>query len=136
MGSVFQFPSLVAHVPEIAVAAVNFFAAGGYLNAVLLCVIEAILPGLEIPLAPRGDHFQLWGESLVSEFEADLIVPFAGATVGDGGGALLKGNFDLVLGNYRAGERCSQQIFMLVDGACLQRGENICGKKFFPEVFD
>ena len=102
----------------------------------LLGVIEAVFPGLEIPLAPRGDHFQFWGEGLIGEFEADLVVAFAGASVGDGAGALLKGNFHLVLGNYRAGERCSEQILMLVDGARLQRGENIAGEKFFAQVFD
>src|SRR5436305_15278528 len=41
-----------------------------------------------------------------------------------------------MLGNYRAGHRRSQQIFMLVHGTRLQRGENVAGEEFLTQVFD
>ncbi len=49
----------MADVPEVAVAAVDFRSAGGDFDATSGGVVEAVLAGLEGPLAPGGDNFQL-----------------------------------------------------------------------------
>src|SRR6202011_2298909 len=88
VASVFQFPALVADVPEGAIAAVNLLPAGGDRNPPPFGIVETIFSRLQGPLPPRGDHFQLRGQSLIGKFEADLIISLAGATVRDSGGAL------------------------------------------------
>ncbi len=61
---IFQFPALVADVPEIAVAAVNFLPAGFDGNSPLLRVVETIFARLQIPLPPWRDDFQLRSQGL------------------------------------------------------------------------
>src|SRR4051812_23135226 len=67
---IFQFATLVAHVPQVAVAAVNLLAALRYWDAVCLCVIQAVLTRLKRPLTPGSDYLQLRRKSLVGMFEA------------------------------------------------------------------
>ena len=133
---IFQFPALVADVPQIAIAAVNLFAAGGHGNSALLGVVETVFARLQIPLAPRRDHFQLRSQRLIGKFKADLIVALAGAAVCDRGCAFAQRHFHLVLGDYRPRQRGSQQIFMLVHCTCLQRRKHVSGQKLLAHVFD
>src|SRR6476661_4356650 len=56
---IFQFPAFVADVPQVAIAAMNLFAAGGNGNSPLLGIVETIFARLQIPLPPWGDDLQL-----------------------------------------------------------------------------
>ncbi len=94
---IFQFPALVADVPQVAIAAVDLLAAGGHGNAALLGIVEAVFARLQIPLAPRRDHLQLRSQRLVGQFEAHLIVALAGAAVRHRSRALAQRHFHLCL---------------------------------------
>ena len=59
---------------------------------------------VEFGNAPWGNDLDVGLEGVVAEFEADLIVTFAGATVGDGDAALALGDGDLATGDDGAGE--------------------------------
>src|SRR5439155_8315344 len=85
---IFQFPALVADVPQIAITAVNFLPAGGHRNSAFLGIVETVFSRLEIPLPPGRDDFKFRSQGLVCQFEADLIVALAGAAMRDRGRAL------------------------------------------------
>src|SRR4029077_11111883 len=103
---------LMADVPKIAVTAMDLLAALSHRNAMRFGVIKTILARLEIPLAPGSDDFQLRRQRLVRQFEAHLIVAFSSASVSDGVRTLAQRHLNLVLGNHRPSQRCSEQIFM------------------------
>src|SRR5690349_23177755 len=54
------------------------------------------LAALEAPLAPRGDHPDIGLERIVGDLEADLVVALARRAVGDGVGADLPRDLDLL----------------------------------------
>ena len=126
----------MADVPQIAVAAVDFRAAGFDRNAVLFRIVQTILARLQRPLPPGCDDLELGSKSLVGQFKAHLIVALPGATVRDGGGALAQRNFHLMLRDHRPRQRSPQQVFVLVDRSCLERGEHVAGQKLFAQVLD
>src|SRR2546430_2697768 len=54
----------------------------------------------------------------------------------DRGSAFAQSNLDLVLSYYRTGKRSSEQIFVLVNRARLERRKNVIGQEFLPQVFN
>ena len=122
----------MAHVQQIAVAAVDLLAALGHGNSMLLGVVEAVFARLQVPLAPGHDDLQLRRQRLVGVLEAHLIVALAGAAVGDSCRSFAQCNFDLILRDDRAGERGPQQILVLVDRAGLDRREDVVGQELLP----
>jgi hypothetical protein len=70
--------------------------------------------GVEFGKTPWGNDFDVGFESIVGQFETDLVVTFAGTAVGDGFAAFFFGDFDLATGNYGAGERGSEKIDALL----------------------
>ena len=70
--------------------------------------------GVEFGKTPWGNDFDVRFESIVGQFETDLIVALAGTAVGDGLAAFFFGDFDLATGNYGAGERSSEEIYTLL----------------------
>ena len=87
--AIFQFPAFVADVQQVAVAAVDFFAALSNRDSMLLGVVETVFARLQSPLAPRSNHFQFRRQRLIRMLEAHLIVALAGAAVRHGGRSLL-----------------------------------------------
>ena len=61
--------------------------------------------GVEFGKTPWGNDFDVRFESIVGQFETDLIVALA---------AFFFGDFDLATGNYGAGERSSEEIYTLL----------------------
>ena len=70
------------------------------------------------------------------EFEADLVVPLAGAPVGHRVGAFPAGDVHLVLRDRRAGERGAEQVAALVDGAGAHRRKDVVADELVAEVLD
>ena len=102
----------------------------------LLGIIETVFARLQRPFAPRRDYFQLRSQRLIRQFETDLIVALAGAAVSHRGRAFAQRDFNLMLRDHRSRQRSPQQIFVLVDGACLQRGKHVSGQKLFAHILD
>ena len=57
-------------------------------------VLHEFVAGIEGPFAPGGDDLDAGVEGVGAELEADLVVAFAGGTVGDGLGTGFCGDFD------------------------------------------
>ena len=82
-----------------------------------------------------GDlHFR--HERVGTELEADLVVALAGRAVGDGVGADLFGDFDLALGDQRAGDRGAEEILALVQRVRSEHRKDEVLDKGFAEIVD
>ena len=68
------------------------------------------LARFEIPFAPWRDDFDVGLERVIGELEAHLVVALAGRAMGDGIGADLLGDLDLLLGDQRPRNRGAEQI--------------------------
>ena len=136
VAGVFQLSAFVAQVPEIAIAAVNFLAARSHRNAALFRIVEAIFTRLQIPFAPRRDHFQLGSQRLISHLEAHLVVALSGATMADGRCAFAQCDFNLMFRNHRTRERGAEQVFILINRARFQRRPDIASQKLLAQIFD
>ena len=70
------------------------------------------------------------------QFEADLVVAFAGGAVGDGLGLFLAGDVDHALGDEGPGDAGAEEILVFVDGAGLDHGEDEVAGEFLLQVGD
>ena len=91
---------------------------------------------VHVPLAPGGDDLDRRVEVVISDFEAYLVVAFAGGAVGDGVGAFLGGDLHLGLGNQRPGDRGAEEITTLVDGVGAEHRENEVAGELLAQVED
>ena len=103
-------------------------------NVVRLGVLYLLLTGFDVPNPPGGDYLHLGGERLYRKLKPYLIVALAGAAVADSVGALGLGYLDELLCDYRAGEGGAEQIFLLINRACLNGGEDVVADEFILEV--
>ena len=86
-----------------------------------LCIVDLLVPALDVPLPPGGDDGHFGGEPLDGQLEPDLVVALAGAAVGDGVGALGLGDLHQLLADDGPCEGGAQQV-LLIAGAHLQGG--------------
>src|SRR5205807_9883828 len=91
---------------------------------------------LQRPLPPGRNDLEIWSQRLVGQFEPHLVVALSRASMGDGRGTLAQRYFHLMFGDYRAGERRSEQVLVLVDGSGLQGREDVSGQEFLAQIFD
>ncbi len=126
-GRILELETLVADVPEVAVAAVAAVRGEGEIDAMLLAVFDLGFTGVHVPLiaAPCGNDLEIGSKSLDAELEADLVVALAGCAVADGRSAFFAGDLDKLLGDQRTCHGCAEKIFVLVDGVCLDAGYNV-----------
>ena len=105
---VFEDTGFVGAVGEVLVHAPGFGFGGGDGDVLLGGVVEEVVAageaGVEFGDAPGGDDFDCGLEGVEGEFEADLVVAFAGAAVGDGDAVFFLCNGDLGAGDDGAGE--------------------------------
>ena len=108
---------------KVAVHRIRFLGAGLHGNLVLGAVINHLLPAGKFAaiafVAPRGDDLQIRRERGGGQFEAHLVVAFAGGAVGDGVGFFLLGDFHHALGDERARDAGAEEILALVNRAGL-----------------
>ena len=108
---VLEDAGFVGAVGEVFVHAPGFGLGGGDGDGLLGGVVEEVVAageaGVEFGDAPGGDHFDGGLEGIEGEFEADLVVAFAGAAVGDGDAVFFLGDSDLGAGDDGAGEGCA-----------------------------
>src|SRR5262245_662678 len=133
---VFEDSAFVREVPDVAVMAVDFFAAGRDRNPALVGVIDSVLARYDVPFAPGRDHRHFGREGFEGQFKTDLIVSFARASVGQRVAAGKLRDLDLAFGDDRTGEGSAEQVFVLVDGAGAQCGPDVFGDEFVAQIFD
>ena len=126
VAGVFQFPALVADVPQVAIAAVNLLPACGDRK------FRASRRSRDSLRATSESHsrqgamtFSSRSQRLVRQFEADLIVALSGAAVRHRSRTLAERHFHLMFGNHRTRQRSAQQILVFVHRACPQCGEHV-----------
>src|SRR5262249_37790749 len=69
------------------------------------------------------------------KFEADLVVAFAGAAVGEGVAARGQSDLHLLLGQQRAGNRRAEEILVLVDTTRADQFPEVLGDELLTHVF-
>ena len=111
-------------VPEVGVTTVNGFFGVGDGDVVLGGVVDGVFTREDVPFAPRGDDFDAGIDGHIGELETDLIVAFAGGTMGDGFGAEVMGGFDLIFGGDGAGDGSAEEVFVFVFGTTAHHGED------------
>ncbi len=143
----------MAEVPNVAVAAVNVLLALLDGNVVLLGVGDGVFTRINVPLAPRRNNLHVGRDGFVGQFEADLVVAFAGAAVRKAVGSKLQRDFRLALGDDAVGSKLqrdfrlalgddgprhgsAEQISVLVNRSGAERRPNVIADEFFAQVFD
>ena len=127
-------------VEKVAVHGVRLLVGSLDLDAVLFTVGDHFGAagefGTERIITPRGDHFNVRGEGVESEFKANLVVAFTSGSVSDGVGTFGDGDIEHSLDDAGAGDGGSEEIAAFIDGIGLKHGENVIGGELFPEVAD
>jgi hypothetical protein len=90
----------------------------------------------QLPFPPWGDDLEIGGERGDAEFEADLVVAFAGGPMGDRIGPGFARDFDQPLGNERSRNRGAEQVIALVTRVGAHHRENEVADEFLAQVVD
>jgi hypothetical protein len=133
---VLDLGALVADVPEVSILAVDLLLGDGDRDVVLLRVVDRALAvaQLEARVLPRGDDLQVGTERHVRQLEAYLVVALAGGAVADGVGVRLAGDFHLLGGDQRAGDRRAEEIVLFVDRVGAEHREAEIAGEFLAKV--
>ena len=134
---ILQVHALVGNVQQVGIHGVRAFAFF-LLNrdAALVAVRQQLLTGIQVPLAPRGDHFDAGLESVGTQLEAHLVVALAGSAVGNGIGTGFVGNLHQALGDQRAGNGGTQQVLPFIDGIGPEHREHVVAHELFAQVLN
>src|SRR3990167_8605287 len=133
---VFQHAAFIGDVQQVGIHGVRRLLLAVTLDrdGVLLGVVHQLLARQQVPLAPWGNHFYAGLERIGAQFEANLIVTFAGGAVGNGVGAGFVGDFDQTLSDQRTGDGGAQQVFAFVDGVGTEHRVDEIAHEFFAQV--
>jgi hypothetical protein len=137
---VFQHAAFEADVEEVAVHGVGLLDGSGDGDALLFGIGDHFGAtgelGAEVFHAPGGHDFEFGGEGGGGEFEADLVVAFAGGAVGEGVAVFSAGDVDHAFGDDGAGDAGAEEVLAFIDGSGLEHGEDEVAGEFFAEVAD
>ena len=138
LAGVFQNFALGGRVQKVCVHGEGGIAALvlGDLDAVLFGEFQEVGARFELPVPPGGDHLDVGAQTIIAEFEADLVIALAGGAVADGVGADHVGNLDLALGDQRPGNRGAEEVDALVDGVGAEHREDEVADEFLAHVLD
>ncbi len=99
-------------------------------------VSDGVFARVDVPFAPGRDDLHVGRDGFVGEFEADLVVAFAGATVGKAVRAELERNFGLALGDDGTRHGSAEQVGVFVNSAGAKSRPNEVADEFFAQIFD
>jgi hypothetical protein len=137
---IFEDASFVAAVCEIFVHGPRLTLRAGDGDLHLGCVVKKVVAALERLVkfwnSPWSNDLDGRLKSVECQLETDLIVAFTRATVTDELTAFFLGDFDLCTGNDGAGERCSEEVDVLVGGIALNCWEAEIFDEFVDYVFN
>ena len=121
--------------PEVVVDRVGALDGGGDRDAVLLRVGD-LLVAAHLPLAHRGDHLQVGRQRRDRRLDAHLVVPLAGAAVGDRVGPVLAGRVAGQLRQQGAAEGGEERIAPLVAAVRPDRRGHVVAGELLLGVHD
>ena len=98
-----------------------------------LRIVDLLIAGFDIPLAPGSDDRNIGREILEGQLKANLVVTLTGATVADSIGTLLDSDLGKTLCNAGASVRRAEQV-LLVDSACLNAGNDVIVNVLVGEI--
>ena len=132
-----QLQSLMADVPQVAVAAIAGICRKWKVNAVGFTIFDFGFTRIHRPFvaSPGGDNFQVGSQGFYAKFKTDLVISLAGCAVADGGCAFFAGNFHKPFCDDRARHRSTEQVFIFIYGMSLYAGEDIFVTEFVDDVF-
>src|SRR5436305_6178327 len=103
---VFQYTALNATTPQVLIYRIG--------TGICHCDGDVVLGGVgyfvvtrHAPFTDRSDDFQIGGQRIDRDIEANLIIAFAGTAVGNGERTFLTGDFDQQTTNQGASQRSS-----------------------------
>ena len=136
---VLQNSTFVADVQQIGVHGVRR-AAFSFLeihwNAVSVGVGQQFFTREQIPLSPRGDHFDVGHQGIGSKLKTHLVVALARGAVADGVGVGFLRNFHQSFGNQGPGNGGAQQILTFVQGVGPEHGKDKISHELFAQIFN
>ena len=136
---VFQTAAFVGDVQQVGVHRIRrFFLVLGEIhrNAVGFRIAHQLFARVQIPLAPRSNHFHPRLERISAQLEAHLVVALAGRAVGDGIRTGFVGDFHQALGDQRTRNRGAQQVLALVERIGTEHREDEITHEFLAHVLD
>ena len=133
---ILKLKSLVADMPDIAVAAIAVVGLEGKIDVMSRAIFQLLLTGLDIPGSPGSNDLHLGSQRLDAQLETNLIVSFSGSAMADGNSALLFGDIHKDLCNQRAGHCSAEKVFVLVGSVCFYAGSNVFVTKFVSHVLN
>ena len=102
----------------------------------LFRILEQLPARSQVPFAPGRDHVDTRLQRVVAEFEAHLVVAFAGRAVTYRVGPRAACDLDLALGDQRARDGRAQQVFSLVDCIGTEHRKHEITHEFLAQVLD
>src|SRR5687768_10509530 len=123
-------------VPEIPVMGVDLLPRRDDRNATLLRVRDRILAAADVPFAPWRDHREVRRKGSEGQLEADLVVPLAGAPMGERIGTDRTSDLHLAARDERTRHRRPEEVLAVVDGTCAKRRPNEGLYELVPKVLD
>src|SRR5688500_18469674 len=123
-------------MPDVAVARIDLFARRSNGDMMFLGVGDRVFATPDVPFTPWRNYREIRGECGVGKLEANLIVPLAGASVGEGSGTHAARDLDLATRNERPSHRSTEKIFAAVNGSGAERRPDEVFDELLTEVFD
>ena len=105
-------------------------------NLMLLGELDQLGARGQIPFPPGRDHGHVRLQRVIRELEAHLVVAFAGGAMGDGIGADLLGDLDLLLGDQRPRDRGAEQILPFIERVGAEHRKHVVAHEFLAQVLD
>ena len=134
VGWILEVKPFVRKVPQVFVLGIVGFTVDLEGNIVRFRVFDLLFAALDVPDPPGCDDRHFGRERLDRQFETHLIVALARAAMADRVGALFLGDVHDRLCNDGTRKRRAEQIFVLIDGACLHGREDIVLDKFLLQI--
>ena len=133
---ILQHATFVREMPQIAIPRVDLLRRRGHGDPPRRGVCQRVVPAADLPLAPRGNHREIRSERRVGELESDLVVPFAGAAMGEGVGAKPARDLDLPPRDEGPRHRRAKQILPAVHGTREHRRPDEILDELSLEILD
>src|SRR5829696_1218481 len=111
---ILEVAPLVAEMPKVRISRVDLLLGRGDRDATRRGVVDRVLAAADVPLTPRRDDWQVGCERREGHLEPDLVVPLAGAAMGECIGADAARDLDLPLGDERSRHRGAEQVLPVV----------------------
>ena len=105
-------------------------------NLVLLGEVEQRVAALEFPFPPRSDNADIRLQRVIAQLKAHLIVALAGRAMTHGIRAGFPCDFNLALGDQRAGNRRAEQVNPLVKRVRAEHRKHVVADEFFAQIFN